>query len=99
MWRIIPAMTLVVLLLHLRYKKIITNKTTLKHLLKDSENGEIEIPNDAQSTEVTLGFLHRMFSKCLPSNTAIFMFILVTFCLSASDAVSDIALSYFLYTR
>ena len=40
-----------------------------------------------------------MFEKCLPSNTAIFLFIFVTFCLSLSDAGSDIALSYYLYSR
>jgi hypothetical protein len=46
-----------------------------------------------------LGFIHKMFAACLPTNTAIFLFILVTFALSASDAGSDMALSYFLYSR
>ena len=69
---------------------------------KDPERRETEASIGVKSTEepkLNLGFLHRLFEKCLPSNTAIFMFILVTFCLSASDAVSDMALSYFLYSR
>ena len=82
------------------------SKSYIKHFtypIKEPENSEIEIvPKDVQPPEgakVNLGFLHRIFAKCLPTNTAIFMFILVTFCLSASDALSDMALSYFLYSR
>ena len=68
------------------------------------EPQHVEEVGDAvtQATEedrINLGFLHRMFKKCLPNNSAIFLFILVTFCLSASDAISDMALSYFLYSR
>ena len=70
--------------------------------IKEPENRET-VSNDVQpppdGAKVNLGFLHRIFDMCLPTNTAIFMFILVTFCLSASDALSDIALSYFLYSR
>ena len=46
-----------------------------------------------------LGFLHKLFNICFPGATAIFLSILVTFALSSSDALSDIALSYFLYSR
>ena len=82
------------------------SKSYIKHFtysIKEPENRKIAtVPKDVQPPEgakVNLGFLHRIFAMCLPTNTAIFMFILVTFCLSASDALSDIALSYFLYSR
>ena len=43
----------------------------------------------------------KMINLCLPKapSTAIFLFILITFFLTASDAGSDIALGYFLYYR
>ena len=66
--------------------------------IKENEAASIHAVS-SEDPKLNLGFLHRMFEKCLPSNTAVFMFILVTFCLSASDAVSDMALSYYLYTR
>ena len=75
---------------------------TVYYPLKEPENREVKVSNDVQPPEAAkanLGFLHRIFAKCLPTNTAVFMFILVTFCLSASDAASDIVLSYFLYSR
>ena len=60
------------------------------------EEGPAQAPN---SITLNLGLIHRMFAKCLPANTAIFLFILVTFILSGSDGGSDIALGYFLYSR
>ena len=77
------------------------NTTLMKTLSKDQDQGDHAVGDQpfVLGPTVKLGFLHQMFNKCLPSNTAVFMFILVTLCLSASDAGSDMALSYFLYTR
>ena len=66
------------------------------------EHGKVESSVATESAEgptLNLGFLHGMFACCLPSNSAIFLVILVTFLLSASDALSDMALSYFLFSR
>ena len=63
--------------------------------LDDPEVDRMQPANPA----INLGFLHKLFNICMPSATAIFLSILVTFSLSSSDALSDMALSYFLYSR
>ena len=87
-------------------------ETELKQISKDEEI-EIEVRKHSSNNrsrisevvksiteaQINYGLLYKVFKCCCPNSTAVFIFILVTLILNTSDAFSDLALSYFLYSR
>ena len=72
------------------------------NILTQFQKAEEEAPGppvETQAGQQKQMLLQRIFEVCFPSNTAIFLVILVTFLLTASDALSDLAMSYYLYSR
>ena len=69
---------------------------------KNSNIQKLETEEDKKSVteaQVNYGLLYKLFKLCCHNNTAIFMFIQFSLMLNTSDAFSDLALSFFLYTR
>ena len=58
-----------------------------------------EVVKSITEAQINYGLLYKVFKCCCPNSTAVFIFILVTLILNTSDAFSDLALSYFLYSR